>query len=163
MARTNLIKRMMQGPLPGRTYQRRLQYRPELDEIDYYYDLLNRHIFAGELNAPIIYVGRTTKVWGECYWVDDIQETGSYCFMRISDKWFCQQWFLNVLAHEMVHQYQWDVGRWSRPDPRYSKMIRGAHGPSFFEWREDFHRLGLYLKTAYSIGKWFKYQTFHKC
>lgn len=163
MARTNLIKRIMHSTLPAKTYQRRLLYRPALDEIDYYYDLLNKHIFAGELISPIIYVGRIKNAWGECYWTDEEQETGSYCYMRISDKWYCPQWFLNVLAHEMVHQYQWDIGRWSRPDPRYHKMIRGAHGPSFFEWKTDLNRLGLHLKTAYSIGKWFHYQDFQKC
>lgn len=157
------LKKLMQQPLPNKTYQRRLQYRPELDEIDHYYDLINRLCFDEQLKPPIIVVGRLNLVWGYCFWEEDCQETGSYCWLRISDKWYCQQWFLNVLAHEMVHQYQWDVNRWHRKDTRYEKMIRGSHGPSFFSWRSKFAEHGLYLKTYHNAKKWFKYQDFGRC
>jgi len=162
---SDLIKRLMQQPLPSKTYQRKLQYRPSLDEIDYYYELINQNCFDGQLKSPVIFVGRIHKVWGVCHWENDLQQTGSYCWMRLSDKWFCQQWLINILAHEMVHQFVWDIYRWEHRQLHGRDIYTGGngHGPSFFAWRERLAMNGLYLKTVHDAHKWFKYQDLSKC
>lgn len=76
------------------------------------------------------------------------------------DKWYCKQWLVNTLAHEMCHQYQWDIiGN--------QRLIEGkqpimSHGPSFFVFREQLKEHGINLKTAHSKRKWFKYQNLFK-
>jgi hypothetical protein len=80
------------------------------------------------------------------------------------DKWFCQQWFIQTLAHEMVHQWQWDIYRWEKLDRGEETFTgSGAHGPSFFTWRERFDYYGLNLKRYHRMKKWFLYQDFNKC
>lgn len=165
MARPNPIKRIMESDLPSKTYQRRKQFRPKMSDVVYSYNLLNRHVFDGMLYRPEIRVLSLRKAWGVCSWFDYKQPTGSYCRIDLMDKWFCPQWFLNTLAHEMVHQYQWDIYRWEHLD-MYGRSINersGAHGPSFYAWKDRFSKFGLHLKMSHGQKRWFKHQDFNRC
>ena len=106
MARPNPIRSMMAYPLPSITYQRKKSFRPTEEDIIYSYNILNKYIFNNQLVRPEITQGIIHKAWGLCQWHHNEQATGSYCSIRLSDKWFCSQWFLNTLAHEMVHVRQ---------------------------------------------------------
>lgn len=164
MARPNPIRVLMNQPLPSITEQRKKCFRPKQSEVIYAYNILNQYLFKNQLCRPKIQLGTIRKSWGYCLWLDDPQPTGSYCTIKLSDKWFCSQWFLNTLAHEMVHQYQWDVYRWDHLNENGREMncYSGAHGPSFYYWREKFEHYGLNLKISFSQRKWFKYQDFTK-
>jgi hypothetical protein len=71
---------------------------------------------------------------------------------------------MNTIAHEMVHQYQWDVYRWElAEDGRQIYMNSGAHGPSFYMFRDRFEHYGLNLKISFGQKRWFKHQNFSKC
>jgi hypothetical protein len=77
------------------------------------------------------------------------------------DKWFCAQWAVTVIAHEMVHQHQWDIEgpkRW-----RKGKDFLMSHGPTFFRFRDKLEKYGISLKTAHSQRKWFKHQDLFRC
>lgn len=164
MARPNPIRRIMQEPLPGLTYQRRKQFRPSDEDINYAYNILNRYLFDNKLKRPEIRKGIARKTWGSCHWLLEQQPSGSHCHIQLSDKWFCQQWFMNTLAHEMVHQWQWDIYRWELlEEGRKIYEDSGAHGPSFFAWRDRFDYYDLTLKTTYGQRRWFKFQSFDKC
>lgn len=165
MARPNPIRSIMAQPLPSITYQRRKLFRPTDSDITYAYNLINRHIFDNVLERPHIQKGVLRGAWGLCQWLLEEQPNGSWCTIRLSDKWFCPQWFMNTLAHEMVHQYQWDVYRWDHIEyyGRPMHMDSGGHGPSFHEWRPIFKEYGLNLKISHSQRKWFKHQDFTKC
>ncbi len=165
MARPNPIREIMAQPLPGITYQRRKSFRPTDGYVYYTYSLLNRYIFDNKLIRPKITQGRLIKCWGICEWFDEQQRPGTYCAITVSDKWFCEQWFVNTLAHEMVHQYQWDIYRWEHIDC-FGKDIyqnSGGHGPSFYQWRDRFADYGLKLKVSFGQRRWFKHQDFLKC
>lgn len=165
MARPNPIRAIMEQPLPGITYQRRKSFRPLDADVYYAYNILNRYVFDNQLCKPQITQGRLIKCWGVCEWHDEQQNYGTYCSIKLSDKWFCQQWFLNTLAHEMVHQYQWDINRWDHIE-YYGRDIHqnsGGHGPSFYMWRERFDTYGLKLKVSFGQRRWFKHQDFAKC
>ena len=165
MARPNPIREIMAQPLPGITYQRRKSFRPTNSYINYTYGLLNRYIFDNALRRPQITQGRMIKCWGICQWFEEEQNPGTYCTIRLSDKWFCEQWFVNTLAHEMVHQYQWDIYRWQHID-NFGKDIyqkSGGHGPSFYEWRDRFAEYDLKLKVSFGQRRWFRHQDFSKC
>jgi len=166
MARPNPIRAIMESELPTKTYQRQKLYRPRPSEVIYSYNIINKYIFDSQLHRPDIYMkSHLRKIWGCCSWLDRKQYTGSYCYIQLSDKWFCPQWFLNTLAHEMVHQWQWDIYRWEHENYFDRKMYEnsGAHGPSFYVWRDKFADYGLYLKTAHGQKRWFKHQDFNRC
>jgi hypothetical protein len=154
----------MSTPLPGITYQRRKQFRPTQSDVIYAYNIINKYIFENQLKRPEIKLGIIKKAWGICSWEQEQQPSGSYCYIRLMDKWFCVQWFLQTLAHEMVHQYQWDIYRWDhliqQGRPMYD--LSGAHGPSFYAWRDKFAEYDMNLKVHWSQRKWFKYQDFTK-
>jgi len=164
MARPNPIRRIMETPLPGITYQRRKQFRPTEQDIIYSYNIINRHVFKNQLTRPEIQVKQLQKQWGNCSWSLNQEPSGSHCVIRLVPNWFCVQWFMNTLAHEMVHQYQWDIHRHElQLEGREIYMNSGAHGPSFFAWRDDFEHYGLYLKTWFGQKRWFKHQDFNRC
>lgn len=165
MARPNPIRSIMEAPLPSITSQRRKQFRPGPADITYAYNIINRHVFRSQLRMPTITTGRLGPAWGTCNWYYDIKSPGTRCEIWLADKWFCPQWFMNTLAHEMVHQWQWDVHRWEHLN-EHGREIRtnsAGHGPNFFVWRDEFAHYGLTLKTFFRQRKWFLYQDFKKC
>lgn len=167
MARPNPIRAIMSQPLPMIHQQRLKPFRPNQSEVIYAYNILNKYVFDNQLYRPEIQLGRLRKIWGLCSWLNEPQETKSYCTIKLSDKWFCEQWFMNTLAHEMVHQYQWDIYRWEHLDAYGKEMScinckSGGHGPSFYQWRDKFEEYGLTLKIYFGQKRWFKYQDFTK-
>jgi len=163
MARPNPIRAIMESPLPSITYQRRLSFRPSYADINYVYNKLNLYLFDNQLRVPSIEQGVRRKTWGFCNWEENYNPyTGSYCDIKLMDKWFCEHWFVNTLAHEMVHQYQWDIHRFEYHNGKMDKR-GGAHGPDFFMFRERFSHYGLYLKTSHGMKRWFRHQDFNKC
>ena len=77
------------------------------------------------------------------------------------DKWFCKQWLIATLAHEMCHQYQWDILGPIRLDEGKQPIL--SHGPSFFVFRDKLAQHGIRLKSHYGMRRWLKYQNFQKC
>lgn len=171
MAGTTLITRYMNAELPSKTEQRKLPFRPEPYEVDALYRSINRHVFDNELTQPEIELGIISYCWGVCNWENKKQihashgKQGTWCTMRLSDKWPSPQWFCAVLAHEMVHQYQWDIDRWKyRKEMGYDPCQRtGAHGPSFYVWRDELAKHGVPLKISFSRRAWFEHQDLHRC
>lgn len=165
MARPNPVRNIMEAPLPSITYQRRKSFRPLEADVIYAYNIINRHVFNNQLIRPDIQLNTIKKAWGYCNWEYREQNSGSFCKIRLMDKWFCPQWFMNTLAHEMVHQWQWDIHRWDHLDAHGREMFTGsgAHGPSFYIWRDRFEYYGLNLKRFHRIKKWFAFQDFNKC
>ena len=157
------LKELMAAPLPPITYQKKLMYRPTLEEAVYIYNLLNEQIFSNKLLIPEIEImGRCRKYWGMCYGsYDKPTKNKSSCKIRMMDKWYCQQWFITTLAHEMCHQYQWDVQGIERR--KIGKDPIMSHGPSFFELRDKLKKHGISLKSAHGRKRWFKHQNFFKC
>jgi len=166
MARPNLITQYMNAPLPCVSLQRRLPYRPSIEEATRLYHSLNKHIFHNMLTMPeIVLKSNLRKVWGGCYWGDIKLKNGrpgTWCKIELMDKWFCPQWFCTTLAHEMVHQYQWDIERFDNTGFNVSENS-GAHGPSFFAWKERFSYYGMDLKTSHGMRRWLRHQDFNKC
>ena len=99
-----------------------------------------------------------TRFYGSVIWEDDNHRPREY------DMELCNhlkdRMLYRVLAHEMVHQYQWDVYRWDyfREYHRAMNTDSEGHGPSFFMWRERFEYYGLSLRRGHSQRRWFRYQ-----
>jgi len=161
--RKSHLTEMMSSPLPLISEQKRLCYRPTIENTVYTYRCLNHYIFNNELKIPKITLQpRMRDIWGMCrgnYERD--KKTKSYCTIQLMDKFYCEQWFLLVLAHEMCHQYQWDIIGDQRREKGINPIM--SHGPSFFYFRDELNEFGIPLKTGISIRKWFLTQDFIKC
>jgi hypothetical protein len=157
MARPNPIRAMMASPLPPKTLQRRLPYRPKLSEVIYTYNILNKYVFDNQLDRPNITLKPLQKAWGMCFGLlEEDRETGSNCRIQISDKWYSTQWMVATLAHEMVHQYQWDIRGPERQENGKDWLM--SHGPSFYEHREQLEYYGVPLKVSHGRRAWFRTQ-----
>ena len=148
----------MESPLPSLGQQKRLSYRTDINEVARLYRMLNWYVFDYQLPMPVLEViPRCRKYWGMCYGEEEkFRYRQSYCKIRLMDKWYCKQWLVTTLAHEMCHQYQWDIIGIDRINK--GKIPIMSHGPSFFVFRERLKEHGISLKTAHSKRKWFKYQ-----
>ena len=161
MPRLNPLVRMMQTPLPSITYQKRKQYRPELEEVHYIYDKVNLYVFDNELRRPPITLGHWKGFWGECTGHEEFTNPGTYCTIKISRSWFCVQWLVTTVAHEMAHQYEWDViGEYYEDRGQERRM---THRQAFFIHRARMAHFGISLKMAHGQKRWFKYQDFNRC
>lgn len=164
MAKSNKLAKMMWGELPVMSFQRRFLYRISNKEVIALYRLLNREIFNNKLPIPVFEIGQCRDYWGFCYGADfsvHADSTKSRCLIRLSDKWCCKQWLITILAHEMCHQYQWDVYSRRRVKQGLEPMM--SHGPSFFKYKNKLAKCGIILKTSYSLAHWMSYQDFAKC
>lgn len=159
MARPNPLRVLMSTPLPSLTLQRRKCYRPSLREVYRIYRLLNHHVFQNTLIRPRITLGRPRDAWALCWGLFEPSDTGAYCEFHLSDKWYCVQWLVATLAHEMVHQYQWEVEGWDLL--REGKDSYMNHGPSFHAWREHLAYYHIPLHVSYGPARWFEQQSFH--
>jgi hypothetical protein len=162
MFRKPNLTELMREELPPIAYQKRLCYRTDYDEVVALYRLINKTIFNYKLIMPEIEVmPRCRKYWGMCYGSLEMpSQTKSYCKIRLMDKWYCKQWLITVLAHEMCHQYQWDIQGLERLKRGRQPLM--SHGPSFFVFRDKLKKYGISLKSAHSKRKWFRYQNLFK-
>ena len=152
------LSEVMLDALPNKTLQRNKCYRPSLNEAHHYYELINYYVLNSHLYKPVLMLRQCRGHWGICLGNTTRHDTGSYCEIHLSDKWYCKQWFITILAHEMIHQYQYDI-----IGPETGKYNLMSHGPTFFQFRENLANHGIPLKTAHSTRKWFKYQNLFKC
>jgi hypothetical protein len=150
------LRELMDIPLPNRTAQKRLLFRPDLQDVEHVYDLLNEQVFNNVLIRPNIKLGKCREYWGMCYGEDKPYENGTYCRIKLSDKWYSVQWMVTMLAHEMSHQFQWDVYSHGRTNRVMS------HGPSFYRYQQRLYRHNISVKTTYSSGMWFRTQDMFK-
>jgi hypothetical protein len=151
LARPHPLKELMLTPLPTISFQKRKGYRPTLREVKQLYKLINKYVFNDQLVMPPISIGTRRKTWGYCIGYPYYTKKGTQCEIRLMDKWFCVQWLVTTLAHEMVHQYEWDI---------LNKSM--THRQSFFMWREQLDKFNIDLKTYHVQRRWFKFQSFKK-
>jgi len=165
MIRNSQLYQLMQESLPNISEQKRLKYRPSKKEVLRYFKIINEEIFNNKLPTPKIEViSRCRKYWGFCIADDfhpNLENEKSDCVIRLSDKWFCKQWLIATLAHEMCHQYQWDVV--SRKRAKYGLEPIMSHGPTFFIYKDKLAKYGIELKKSYGMKRWFRHQNFKRC
>lgn len=151
---------MMNEGLPDVTSQKKLSYRPTIREVRKMYRQLNEEIFNNKLPMPWIEISaRCRGYWGLCQ--GGYGNSKSNVTIRLMNKFYCKQWFIMVLAHEMCHQYQWDVI--SEKRVKQGKEPIMSHGPTFFTYKKKLLKHGIPLKRAISSKVWFNKQNLLKC
>jgi hypothetical protein len=117
-------------------------YLVTTDECEVWFDIVNKEIFGNTLK-PVDKINikksvKSNKVSRHAYYLctfgddDQIKETS----IHMKNKYKSEKFFVEVLAHEMVHHYQI-----LNDEPV-------GHGPTFTKWVEAFNKKGLQLSKA---------------
>ena len=144
-----VITNLMSTPLPSKTKQRKLCFVPDKQLSRYVYTALNYAVFEGKLNqtTPISHRSMYSN-WGN--FSGYIVKEHRLSKIRILPKYFCVQWFVTILAHEMIHAYQWEILR--------SDVKLVDHGESFLALRPAFRQFGIPVTEHHNVVEWFKTQ-----
>lgn len=109
----------------------------------YWWHRLNEAIFDGMLTPPARFELRNFRdCLGWCMpWRPNAKKQRVVIGMS-TDLWDRHE-FLCILAHEMVHQWEWEIANIWEPNA-------AAHGAQFFSWRSKLRmRVGLPLQKTY--------------
>lgn len=102
------------------------------------YDALNRSVFSGALTRPKIVVRDYSKkqFWGECEGWQRGSRWGEHYtkVIRIERNFPNLKKLIQVVAHEMVHQWEWEY---------HGVMTHGEK--TFLCWKEDLKYYGIRL------------------
>lgn len=110
-------------------------YVPSKKVVQYWFNLINLEIFHGELpKFKEIELSPRRGYWGKCEGYDD-NGIFYWCILKLHDKFRSKHHFIEVLAHEMVHFYEW---------VNYNKM---THGKTFQEWKPILENYNINLTT----------------
>lgn len=157
------LKKLMGEELPNLTFQRKLSYVTDVREVKAIYRLLNKEVFENRLKMPQIEVRhRLQGTWGYCVGLEmPFNNKKSNCAIIMSARWYCKQWLIMAVAHEMCHQYEWDIISKRRIAIGLPPVM--AHGPTFYMWRDKLKSKGIPLKRHSCHKKWFTTQRLFKC
>lgn len=112
------------------------KFRPTLADCREVFTNINRNVFNNELKMPNFRLVYSKAFWGECTGNIDNE---TKCLIKMNKSFLSKRLFINTLAHEMVHQWEWLVNE------------NMTHGPEFFQWREQLAQYNITLSRAYRI------------
>lgn len=144
---TDPLRQLLNTPLPPLEEQKAKKYRPTKEEILEVHALLNKYIFEGKLRTPPL---RLKKVWyyGECTGYVATKRKPHHAALLMNSRYYCVQWMVMILAHEMAHQYQWEVDGLARIAEGKKPLL--SHGPSFYKFKDKLKEYGIPLKIHYT-------------
>ena len=119
------------------------EYETTLKDCQRWFKILNREVFNNTLyNVDEIDIRwrRGTHAYYE-YHIDDKKPEYQYTKLCMNRKYKSMKFFVEVLAHEMVHHYQ------------FLHCEPMGHGSSFMRWRNMFNKKGLKLVEHYEDAK----------
>ena len=114
----------------------RYEYQTTIEDCQKWFNILNRELFDNSL-LPVDEIDVRWRRKAHAYYDYDDRKQNGLCKLLMNKKYKSKQFFVEVLAHEMVHHYQYMNGE-----------IMG-HGPSFIKWRDKFNKKGLNLVRVY--------------
>ena len=113
------------------------EYETTIEDCQSWFNVLNRELFDNSLpllDEIDIRWRRKAHAW---YDYDEARPGYGTSRLLMNKRYKSKQFFVEVLAHEMVHHYQYI----------YNEEM--GHGSSFFKWRDKFNKKGLNLVRAY--------------
>ena len=111
-------------------------WKPDSRYAEQVYNALNRTIFKGQLSRPKIVIrDYKENFWGEC---EGMYVDGKpVCRIIRMHRWLPNsKTFIRVMAHEMVHQWEFEKGP-------YHRMTHGKR--TFYSWKPECARWGINL------------------
>ena len=112
------------------------KFRPTIQDCREIWNNINRNVFNGELKMPSFRLVYTKAFWGECQGVLNDQTRVK---MKINKSFLSKRLFINTMAHEMVHQWEW------------LNNENMTHGPQFFLWRDQLANYNITLSRCYRM------------
>jgi len=102
-----------------------------------WWNLLNKALFDGKLRAPhTIEVKAYRNAYGYC---TPMAEKGKVR-LKINSEFYDRKEFITILAHEMIHQWQWtELYDQARDLPDIAGMRHEKtfwHGRTFWQWKK---------------------------
>jgi integrase len=110
-----------------------LLYETSYEDCEKWFRILNNVFFNKELPLPTRFeIGRRRKTWGlyECI-IDDNNPHLSESVIKMNHRYKSKKFFVEVLAHEMVHHWQYVSGN------------PVNHGSTFGEWSARLEKKGI--------------------
>lgn len=110
-------------------------FYPSMNQVTRAYNIINHCIFNDQLTKPPIYFRRLRDAWGLCngHLIDESNLEPQCNSIILRDRFPSKRRFIEVLAHEMVHQYQVEY------------LNRMDHGQTFWAWKDKFEKYNLRL------------------
>ena len=122
-------------------------YKTNIREIKALYRLINATIFNDSLVMPEIKLVRLRNAWAYCEGDEcPFSKNKTRCTIYVHENWYRKNYLISTIAHEMVHQYQWDIISRKRQKQGLCSIM--SHGPTFFQWRDAFNKHGLQLSIS---------------
>jgi SprT-like family len=114
------------------------KYKPTPEKCWEWFNILNEQIFGGLLEPVKKIFISNHKKYGDVYalYYYNNRKRGKPSKISLCKKFENEKMFVEILAHEMIHHFQYTYG-----EPV-------GHGPSFMAWRENFILKGLKLYKA---------------
>jgi hypothetical protein len=114
-----------------------LTYETTIEDCQKWFNILNREIFNNVL-PPVHEIDiRWRRGCHAYYYYNEKLPGNGMTRLLMNKRYKSKQFFVEVLAHEMVHHHQYI----------YNEEM--GHGSSFFKWRDRFNKKGLNLVKAY--------------
>lgn len=112
-------------------------YETTVEDCRKWFNILNRELFDETL-PPVDEIDIRWRRGAHAWYDYDEKKPGTGTARLLMNKRYkSKQFFVEVLAHEMVHHYQYI----------YNEEM--GHGSSFLKWRDKFNKKGLSLSKAY--------------
>ena len=112
------------------------KFRPTIADCREVFRNINRNVFNNELKMPSFRLVYTKAFWGEC---EGVLYDQTKVKMKINKSFLSKRLFINTMAHEMVHQWEWLVN---------DNM---THGPQFFLWKDQLANYNITLSRCYRM------------
>lgn len=115
-------------------------FKATVDDIKFWFDVLNEQIFENKL-TPIdkIYIRSHENFHAIYEYFQKKHPQYPKTGLRMCKNYRNEKLFVEILAHEMVHHYQ------------FLYKERPGHGKSFNKWKPKFNEKGLRLLKVYNI------------
>lgn len=115
------------------------EYVTTLQDCKKWIRILNKEIFKGSLTKLDEIDIRRRKMCYAYYLYYPITKNDEFRYSKLcmNRKYVSEKFFVEILAHELIHHYQ------------YINEQPLGHGPSFMSWKEVFNKKGLNLVKMY--------------
>lgn len=115
----------------------RVKYKTTVESAWEWFHIINEQIFGGLLE-PVdkIFISNHKGYDVYALYYFNHRKRGEPSKISFCKTFSCEKMFVEVLAHEMIHHFQYTYG-----EPL-------GHGPSFLAWRDNFKLKGLKLYRA---------------
>ena len=112
------------------------KFRPTISDCREVFRNINSQVFNNELKMPHFRLVYSQDYWGMCKgdWNDP-----NVCTIYMNKSFLSKRLFIDTMAHEMVHQWEW------------LNNENMTHGPAFFQWRTELAKFNIHLARKYRI------------